>query len=314
MTTTNPPKLIIQFGGWILMRIPTDPDPTDEPRGVSGYTFAFGNEINLNREISFQPLPNFSRSYTFDIGVKVLSAVRTTGAPNDPVVPIGALQGATVDLLKDSNGIGSRLENRNWTLTPAGFEPIVPFNFFIKGTGITLLRSAPLVDPENPVVQQNKQVWELPETLLQEYGAVGVLYEPATIGNTTGIWDSVQVAADRLTLLENDLKELEKKEKTKKLTADEDVAKVIIGARIKELKYAVANPQDRRIMARYYVERFNFPMYGAATVTGDQQKTLYGKISSDIKNPWSIGFWIGAWDPDALSAYVLGALEIPYAS
>ena len=44
------------------------------------------------------------------------------------------------------------------------------------------------------------------------------------------------------------------------------------------------------------------------------QKTLGGKLPSDKTIPWQIGFWIGAWDPDALSAYVLGALEIPYAS
>ena len=36
MTPITAPKLIIQFGGWILMRLATDPDPTDEPRGVSG--------------------------------------------------------------------------------------------------------------------------------------------------------------------------------------------------------------------------------------------------------------------------------------
>ncbi len=310
MTTSIAPKLIIQFGGWILMRIPTDPDPTDETRGVSGYTFAFGNEIDLNREISFQPLPNFNRSHTFPIGVKVLSAFRTGDDPANPT-PVDALRDAPVDLLRDpATGIGSRLENRNWTLTPAGFEPIVPFNFLIKGNGITLFRSAPLVDPNNPV-DPKKPVWQLPESLLQAYGAVGVLYEPATIGNATGIWDSLKVASDRLELLKQDRDALDKK---KKLTPEEDVQRVILNSRIKELEYGIANPQDRRIMARYFVERFNFPMFGAAKITGDQKKTLHGNILSDIKNPWSIGFWIGAWDPDALSAYVLGALEIPYAS
>jgi hypothetical protein len=29
--------------------------------------------------------------------------------------------------------------------------------------------------------------------------------------------------------------------------------------------------------------------------------------------PWTIAFWIGAWDPDVLCAYMQGALEIPYA-
>jgi len=310
--TNNTPKLIIQFSGWILMRIPTDPDPTDEPRGVSGYTFAFGNEPDLNREIYFQETKIYkARTHTFPIGVHVQSAVRMDG---NTKTPIPALEGARVDLLRDTKtDIGPRLENRNWTLTAAGFEPIVPFNFLIenKHEGIKLLRSAPLVDPLHPIEQQSKPVWELSDMLLLDYGAVGVLYEPATIGEATGIWDSIQVIKDRLNALEQDRSALKKK---KKLSPAEEVELVIINARIKELQFGLDNPQDRRVMARYYVERFNFPMFGATTVTGDQKKKLNGKLLSGTKNPWSIGFWIGAWDPDALSAYVLGALEIPYVS
>jgi len=296
--TTITPKLIIQFSGWILMRIPTDPDPTDEPRGVSGYTFAFGDEPDLNRQIYFQVPANFTpRAPTYDLGVKVRSAVRI----ENQQTPIEALDLATVDLLN-----APKLENRNWTLTTAGYEPIVPFDFLIKGKGITLFRSAPLIaeDPEKPV-------WQISEDILQAYGAAGALYEPATIGNATGIWDSVKVAAERLQALQAERDQLEKK---KRLTPDEDVARVILEARIRELQYGIDNPQDRRIMARYFVERFNFQMNGKAKVEGDQQKTLKGKILYDDKNPWQIGFWIGAWDPDALSAYVTGALEIPYES
>jgi len=301
MTRNIPPKLIIQFGGWILMRIPTDPDPTDEPRGISGYTFAFGNEPDLNREIFFQETSTIkARSHTYKIGVHVLSAERIVdGAPQPTSLP--DLIGAPIYLLN-----GPKLENRNWTLTPAGFEPIVPFDFLIKGNDFSLFRSAPLL-PDDP----NKPVWLIDEATLQAFGAVGVLYEPATIGNATGIWDSMQVTVDRLKALENVSEELKKK---KRLTPDEQVEQVILEARINQLNYAIERPKDRRVMARYYVERFYFPMLGKADVKGDQQKILKGKILDDAKNPWKIGFWIGAWDPDALSAYVLGALEIPYQS
>jgi len=41
------------------------------------------------------------------------------------------------------------LENRNWTLTQPGFEPIHPFNVKISGQAITIYREAPF-DPEHP--------------------------------------------------------------------------------------------------------------------------------------------------------------------
>lgn len=303
MTPITAPKLIIQFGGWILMRLATDPDPTDEPRGVSGYTFAFGDEPDLDRLISFQVPPHFKpRSHTFPIGVTVLSAVKQVDKTR---TSLPALEGAPVDLLGKP-----RLENRNWTLTPAGFEPIVPFDLLIKGKGITLQRSAPLT-PDDP----DKPVWQISESILQAYGAVGVLYEPATIGEATKIWDSLQVAVDRYNALQKDLDELQKK---KERTPADEVAETIIRARMAQLKIGIDDPTDRRIGARYYVERFNFGMLGAGKITGDEEKTLLGKIAYNTqepkKTPWEIGFWIGAWDPDALSAYVLGALEIPYAS
>jgi hypothetical protein len=304
MNTKIAPKLVIQFGGWILMRLATDPDPTDEPRGVSGYTFAFGDEPDLDRVISFQVPAHFKpRSHTFPIGVHVMSAVRKVDRTE---TPLPALKGAPVDLLGKP-----RLENRNWTLTPAGFEPIVPFDLVIKGKDITLQRSAPLIEKSN---ERQKPVWEISESLLEVYSAVGVLYEPATVGNATGIWDSYQVAEDRVKALQKDLDVLKNK---KDRTPAEDTEMTIIEARIKELEIGINSPveqPDRRIGARYYVERFNFNMLGDLFVTGDEQKTLGGKLPRDKAIPWQIGFWIGAWDPDALSAYILGALEIPYAS
>jgi hypothetical protein len=292
MATADSPILVIEFGGWILIRLATDPDPADEPRGVSGYSFAFGDEPDLDRVLRFrvpeQLKPFFPRSHTFDIGVTVRRAVRLDG--KEPTT-LTALEGATVDLLGEP-----RLENRNWTLTPAGFEPIVPFNLEIrKDDEIRLFRSAPLL-PDEP----DKPLWEIPEEVLQAQGAVGLLYEPVTVGNATGIWDSLQVAQDRLQKLVKELKS----------DGCTDNQKVVLEARIKELKYAIAKPNDRRIAARYAVERFNFGMQGKAEVKGEES-ALGGMIDADA--PWQIGFWIGGWDPDALSAYVLGALIIPYA-
>ena len=39
----------INFAGFFQIRLPTDPDPTDEKRGVSGYTFALAGEPDFDR-------------------------------------------------------------------------------------------------------------------------------------------------------------------------------------------------------------------------------------------------------------------------
>lgn len=277
-------KLVISFAGWCLMRLPTDPDPSDEPRGVSGYTFAFAGEPDLDRVLRLQPPANFTpRSHTPPLGVLVTEASRTDGT----AVP--ALQGATVDLLGDP-----MLENRNWTLTLPGYEPIVPFNLQIACEALTIRRDAPLnpADPEQPV-------WEASPAALAAQGAHGMEYEPQTIGNATGIWDSLQVVTERLAALEEE-----------RASEPDPVRATALDGRIAELEYAVAHATDRRVMARYFVERFGFPVTGTTTVTGDQPTVLGGTI--DPTTPWSISFWMGAWDPDLLCMYMQGALEIPY--
>src|SRR3954464_10197907 len=47
--------LSLDFEGYFQMRMATDPDPTDELRGVSGYTFAFCGEPDLDHKLHLQP-------------------------------------------------------------------------------------------------------------------------------------------------------------------------------------------------------------------------------------------------------------------
>ena len=278
-------KLIVGFEGWIVLRLPTDPDPSDEPRGVSGYTFAFAGEPDLDRVLYLQPPANWTaRSGTPQLGVTVRSAVRTDGSACPDLV------GAAVDLLD-----GPVLENRQWTIALPGYEPIVPFHLQISSAALTIQRNIPL-DPKNP----DLPVWQVAPEVIAVQAADGMQYEPQTIGNATGIWDSLQVVTERLALLQA--------ERAKETDPTKQTA---LDGRIAELEYAVANPTDRRVMARYFVERFAFPMLGPpASITGDQQEVLGGQL--DSANGWSIALWIGAWDPDLLCAFLQGALEIPF--
>jgi len=197
-----------------------------------------------------------------------------------------ALNGATVDLLG-----GPIIENRNWTLTLPGFEPIVPFHLRVAGDGVALERVAPLnpADPSQPL-------WQVPQALLEAQGAQGMEYEPATVGAATGEWDPLGAVKQRLATLQQDLEH-----------EHDEIARTNLEGRIAELKIGIAaNPPDRRVLVRNFVERFGFPMQGDATATGID--------GIDTTTPWRVDFWLGGWDPDVLALYMKGALNVPYAS
>lgn len=287
-------SLVVEFSGWCIIRLPTDPDPADEPRGVSGYTFAFGDEPDLDRVIHLQPPAGFTpRSHGPEaLGVRVTDAQRVTGGAGTRVE---ALVGATVELLGEP-----RFENRNWILTLPGFEPIYPFDLRVAGDGLEIRRSAPF-DPAKP----DTPLWEVPQEQLLAHGARGMEFEPQTVGQATGIWDQLGVAAARLELLKADLAK-----------AKDPAAIAILEGRIAELQFAVGFPaanggkQDRRTMAHSFVERFAFPMAGADAVVTGPAKRLGGTL--DPKLPWMVSFWLGGWDPDLLCAWLDGSLQIPY--
>ena len=199
---------------------------------------------------------------------------------------MSALQGARVDLLGDPI-----IENRNWTLTLPGFEPIVPFHLRVAGDGVALERMAPLnlADPSQPL-------WQVSQTLLEAQGAQGMEYEPATVGAATGEWDPLGAVKQRLATLQQDLEH-----------EHDEIARTNLEGRIAELKIGIAaNPPDRRVLVRNFVERFGFPMQGDATATGID--------GIDTTTPWRVDFWLGGWDPDVLSLYMKGALNVPYTS
>lgn len=290
--------LLIQFSGWCLLRLPTDPDPSDEPRGISGYTFAFAGEPDLDAILHFQQPENFThRSHCPAIGVNVRSAQRFTSIDQHESLP--ALVGAPISLLDRP-----QLQNRNWNLTLPGYEPIVPFHFQIAGQELTVRRDAPL-DPNQP----DRPLWEMDSALIQAQGAHGMEFEPETIGKATGIWNSLAVVQQRQALLQKDLEALQAHN-------GDPVAIAALEGRLYELNYAIANPTDRRVLARNFVERFGFFIGGPTTIRGNQQDCLGGVISSATTPtpPWRLDFWMGAWDPDALSCYVEGSLQIPYLS
>ena len=191
-------------------------------------------------------------------------------------------------------------ENRNWTLTLPGFEPIHPFTLQISGQDVTIVRDAPF-DPAHP----DAPIYELPAATVSAHGGHGIEYEPETVGRATGIWDGLAIVAERYRVLDAELEDLVKH-------GGDPGREAVLRGRLDQLRQGLDNPRDRRVTMRFMVERFGFPMLGPASVNGDQESAFGGSL--DTKAPWQISFWFGGWDPDLLCCFMEGSLVIPFAS
>lgn len=120
----------LSFSGWFQCRLATDPDPTDEPRGVSGSTFALPGEPDLDRIIRTQPAGTTPRVPGPEIGVTVKAV-----AIDEAKATQHALLGAPVTLLSDAV-----FEGRNGFASEDTEEPIFPFHIRIEANGIRLER------------------------------------------------------------------------------------------------------------------------------------------------------------------------------
>ena len=178
----------LRFSGWFQVRLATDPDPYDEPRGVSGYVHAYAGEPDLDRILHLQP-PGFSRSMAPRLGV-VVDMVRQ----GDQQIAAHPLLGATVDLLSTPV-----FEGRNGVIADDGLEPIYPFILEIAKGDFRLVRSIVPDDPTFPYT---------------EYLAGGVEGAIEEIREATGIADLVAVWRQRRRQLQAAMEGSEDPERT----------------------------------------------------------------------------------------------------
>jgi hypothetical protein len=151
----------VHFEGFFQCRMSTDPDPTLELRGTSGYTVALPNEGDFDRVIRTQcdqigphelrePFPPYLA--TLPDGTARPFGVLVTcvdNAPNDDVATL--LDGAEFRLLGDP-----RFESRN-QIVGDGINriapPIVPFNLQIGVKDRAYLRRSDPLDPNRPEME-----------------------------------------------------------------------------------------------------------------------------------------------------------------
>lgn len=220
--------LEMQFRGWFQCRLATDPDPYDEPRGVSGYVNAYAGEPDLDRRIYFQS-PPFVRSHGPQVGVTIYQVRKENNEIKDH-----PLLGATVDLLDSPV-----FEGRNGVIAEDGFEPIYPFHLQILKGGLKLGRAVSPLDVSFPY---------------KDLLAKGVEPAPTEIGEITGLPDGLSaVWASRLSLLEEETKFAEEPKLTGLLE------------RIEFLKRSLTNPPG--LMGFFFVRmRYSYPLASSVTL------------------------------------------------
>lgn len=139
--------LRIEFDGFFQCRLATDPDPWDEPRGISGWTFALAGEPDLDRIVRFQD-PLVVRSHGPPIGVEVRRvSLHGEAVPDHPLV------GGRVELLDNP-----KFEGRNGLVAEDGQEPILPFHLAISGSGMRLRRADPLDSRGRPIHEVDRSL------------------------------------------------------------------------------------------------------------------------------------------------------------
>jgi hypothetical protein len=289
----------LNFQGYAQCRLATDPDPTNERRGVSGYTFAMAGEPDMDFTIYTQNGPKVVNRVGVDrqVGVQVVSGFCGT----KPIQKGHPLFGASIDL-EDS----PRFEERNYVVTQQTFGVISPFKLRVKGKGIGLFRQVDFY-PGKPL---NFPVWETPQEVLQPYTAQGFTSgDPNCIALLSSAGGNPSVyRANRLATLRKLYKP--------SLPA---IEKAALDKRISELM--MDDPRDRRTSQLINSAPFSYALNGPAAVQVGTKKAQWLNGAMDDKggwhyldpaaplSPWPCSFWMGSWDADSLTFYMQGTLK-----
>jgi hypothetical protein len=291
--------LILDFEGYFQFRTSTDPDPTDEKRGVSGYTFALAGEPDLDSIMHFQPDERGVCQRDFGpyggprVGVHVRRARR-----NGDDVP--ELHGAKIAFVDDA-----RILELNGILIRNDFFVVHPLHVRLTLGDRVLLDRVDDLDPDHPDLAVEKATG----AQLARRQPTAFTANSEEVAQATGLPNAANI-----TLIANRLRRCESLELLRDKTTD-PVQRAALESRIEQLGIVEqwwnlsqgtsieTRPIDRRAhQLALQASGWNVDMNG---------KVCANELDADDCYPWNIAFWMGGFDGDALVAYIKGTWTIP---
>jgi len=284
-------RVELEFCGWFQCRLATDPDPSDEPRGVSGMTFALPGEPDLDRIIRFQEPSHLRDGGPFDeatFGVFVDGVQPSEEVP--PHLDFSRFEGAALRLSDDA-----RFEGQDGTLGRSG-EAIDPFCLTLTtpDQALSVTRSA-LWDPAQPGLS----IYDTTTAQLDHRRPVRVTTLPQTLFRCLS-FQTYRYWPRRREMLEAQLARTD-------LTDQQRLAY--------QLRLDALRPKEtwrfdhlERFLAAW--AEYDFALNGETTLRAPDEPMAQWL---DTTTPWQIRFGMGAWDPDRLCGAMMGQLIIPLA-
>jgi len=302
--------LDINFEDYFMCRIATDPDPTNEERGMSGYTMALANEDPLDQVIRLQVTDDWLKrnarpplmDMKIEVGVKVRSALFGGVPYGGAVGVIGAkvyLDGVDFPLP------GPTFESRNSTVGSDDWFAFVvnPFNLRIENeeSGVKLA-ATDYVDPKNPGLK----LWQVNDPGI--YGRrlpLCINTSDVEAQEAINVFDSFGYFRDRKRYLDKLIRD----SSVFRAQAQSDAERARLDAQIESYKsriYQLEHWGDRVISKIPTKVAWKHDINGPQSAQGN----LGGVI--DTSQPWQVSYWFGSWDGDLLLGYMRGTLSVPF--
>jgi hypothetical protein len=300
--------LELQFEGFFMCRIATDPDPTNEQLGISGYTMALVQEDPLDQVIRLQADDEFARKNlrapAREMGIRIGVGVVNVTYDGEPYEPgIRVLRGAPVTLEgKNPPFDGPIFDSRTNTGADETMMFVVnPFDLAIRGKGVKI-RAVDHLNPADPA----QKIWQIEDPSIYDRRLPTVFSSSSTeVKSVLGVFDRSTYFNDRLRFLRQRRAELEEQRKSGQDVQTLDTQIQALDSRIEQIELW----GDLFFSKMTFQLAYEFQVNGRQVVE-DKKNALRG--TADTTHPWPITFWFGGWDGDLLVGYMQGTLGIPF--